>query len=196
MEGASSRWTANILLLSAFPESGGFSRCKVDPVDAHCLAEGAAVPPFRLLIPCPPTWKPRSEPSLPAPRAAAPRGHGEAGPTAPPRPLQANFPASPGIPGAAQHPECSPPARKPPSPDPVHRTREMRRSGQAGERPGCGDEPRPPGLGRETPRDLCFLLCKPGLGSLASLQASETQGVGNSIAGSVLRQCPPPAPMG
>ena len=149
-EGVSSRWNSNVLLLSAFPESGGFIGREVDPADARCLAEAdSPEPPPRLLIPRPPARKPRSEPCLPAPCAAAPQGPGEAGPTAPPRPSRPTSPASPGTPGepsalrAATHPGS-------PLPHPAHGPREMR-SGQAGERPGSGDEHRPPAWGGRPP---------------------------------------------
>lgn len=105
-----------------------------------------------------------------------PRGGWAHGPSRPTSPASPGTPGEPSALRAATHPGSPPrPTR--------HTAREMA-SGQAGERPGVGmgTDAR---LGEGAPRDLCFLLCKPGLGG---------PGVGNSTAGSVLRTRPPQHP--
>lgn len=145
MEGVSSRWNSNVLLLSAFPENGGFIGRDVDPADARCLAAGdSREPPPHLLTPRPPARKPRSEPRGPAPCAATHKASGRLGP----RPLQANFSGLSRDPRGAQRPESSHLPRESASPHPAHGRRDgvrpgwgTSRSGDGHRRPAWGGSP-------------------------------------------------------
>lgn len=140
MEGVSSRWNSNVLLLSAFPENGGFIGRDVDPADAAVWLRGQPEPPPPPPHPRPPARKPRSE--LPWAGSWGGWAHG---------PSRANFsPASrdPGEPSAlraATHPGAR-------LPHPAHGRRD-------GVRARLGNVPergwaQTPGLGREPPGPL------------------------------------------